>query len=191
VIVTGGRVRVTTTPVGRGMSNTEIAASLFISKATAKAYVARLLAKLGARDRGLDADPGDCRRMRPARYWSAESAGRVGAGGGVMAKYLVLFGLTGEATKGFVAKPSDRVAALRASLEPMGASLESYYWMFGQYDGMAIIETPDSLAMAALSLRVTSTGSFSRFESHELIEAGDLAAIADRARGVSYQAPGE
>jgi uncharacterized protein with GYD domain len=109
----------------------------------------------------------------------------------VMAKYLVLFGLTGEATKGFVAKPSDRVAALRASLEPLGSSLESYYWMFGQYDGMAIIETPDSLTMAALSLRVTSTGSFSRFESHELIEAGDLAAIADRARGVSYQAPGE
>jgi uncharacterized protein with GYD domain len=108
-----------------------------------------------------------------------------------VAKYLVLFGLTGGATKGFVAKPSDRVAALRASLEPLGASLESYYWMFGQYDGMAIIETSDSLTMAALSLRVTSTGSFSRFESHELIEASDLAAIADRARGVSYQAPGE
>ena len=37
--------------VGRGMTNAEIAASLFISTATAKAHVARLLAKLGARDR--------------------------------------------------------------------------------------------------------------------------------------------
>jgi DNA-binding NarL/FixJ family response regulator len=37
--------------VGRGMSNTEIAAHLFISVATAKAHVARLLAKLDARDR--------------------------------------------------------------------------------------------------------------------------------------------
>jgi DNA-binding NarL/FixJ family response regulator len=37
--------------VGRGMSNAEIAAHLYISTATAKAHVARLLAKLAARDR--------------------------------------------------------------------------------------------------------------------------------------------
>ena len=37
--------------VGRGMSNDEIGQALFLSPATARTYVSRLLAKLAARDR--------------------------------------------------------------------------------------------------------------------------------------------
>jgi DNA-binding NarL/FixJ family response regulator len=45
------REREVLTLVGQGMTNHEVAGHLHISTATAKAHVARLLAKLGARDR--------------------------------------------------------------------------------------------------------------------------------------------
>lgn len=32
--------------------------------------------------------------------------------------------------------------------------------------------------------------SCTQFETHELIEAGDLTAIAERAKGITYQPPG-
>lgn len=107
-----------------------------------------------------------------------------------MAKYVILFGLTGETAKRFVAAPSDRASVVRDLAESAGGSLESYYWMLGQYDGLAIFELPDSQTAAALSLAATGSGAFTTFETHELIEAGDLIQIAERAKGISYRPPG-
>jgi uncharacterized protein with GYD domain len=107
-----------------------------------------------------------------------------------MAKYVILFGLTGETARRFVANPSDRAAVVRELAESAGGSLESYYWMFGQYDGLAVFSLPDSQTAAALSLAATGSGAFTRFETHELIEADDLIQIAERAKQISYQPPG-
>ena len=107
-----------------------------------------------------------------------------------MAKYLALFGFTGDTVRRFVANPSDRALVTRRLMESVGGSLECYYWMLGQYDGMAIVEMPDSQSLAAGILAVTSSGAFTHFETHELIKADDLTAIAEQARGIPYEPPG-
>jgi uncharacterized protein with GYD domain len=91
--------------------------------------------------------------------------------------------------KRFVAKPSDRAAVVRELAESAGGSLESYYWMFGQYDGAGVFVLPNSHTTAAVCLAAVSSGASTRFETHELIEASDLTAIAERARGIAYQPP--
>lgn len=107
-----------------------------------------------------------------------------------MAKYLVLSSFTGQTIKRFAAKPSDQAAVVRSLAESVGGSLECYYWMFGQDDGMGIFGQPGSHTMAAVSLAATSSGAFTRFETHEFIEASDLTAVAERAQGIAYQPPG-
>ena len=107
-----------------------------------------------------------------------------------MAKYMALFNLGSEAIRRFVANPSNRAEAVRELVESVGGSLECYYWVFGQYDGMAVIEMPDAHTTAATSLAIVSSGAFTHFETHELIDPSDLTAIAERARELSYQPPG-
>ena len=54
---------------------------------------------------------------------------------------------------------------------------------------MGIFGPPGSRTRAAVSLAATSSGAFTRFETHELIEASDLTASAARAQGNRVSAP--
>jgi len=109
-----------------------------------------------------------------------------------MPKYVILFGLTADALSRFIDSPEDRRGPVSKLAETMGGRLESYYWMFGHYDGLAVFETPDSRSMAALALAATSTGAFRQFETHELIEADALVSVLQQARTArpNYRPPG-
>ncbi|MBV8150542.1 MAG: GYD domain-containing protein, partial [Candidatus Eremiobacteraeota bacterium] len=85
----------------------------------------------------------------------------------------------------------DRGAAVRRLVEAAGGKVESYYWMFGEFDGFAIIDVADSAHAGALSLAISSTGAFT-VETHELISPTELNALLARAKDLRahYSAPG-
>jgi uncharacterized protein with GYD domain len=105
----------------------------------------------------------------------------------------VLFSLTSDTLARFIEHPDDRRGPVGRFAEAAGGRLEAYYWMFGQYDGLAIFDAPDARTQAALSLAATSTGVFRQVETHELIEADDLVAILQKAQTLrpSYRPPGQ
>ena len=108
-----------------------------------------------------------------------------------MAKYVVLFTFKGETLKAFMKKPSDRAAVVGEAAQSVGGRLESYYWMLGQYDGLAILELPDTAAAARLSMTVSSTVAFTHLETHELFPADQVLQLLQGAQGVEYAAPGQ
>jgi uncharacterized protein with GYD domain len=109
-----------------------------------------------------------------------------------MPKYAVFFSLTGETVARFIDNPSDRTAAVKAMTDAVGGSVEAYYWMLGKHDGMVIVDVPDSQSAAAISLAVSASGAITGLETHELFEAGDLAALAEKTRSLrdAYVPPG-
>ncbi len=107
-----------------------------------------------------------------------------------MPKYVSLFNFKGETLKAMMDNPADRAAAVRELAESAGGTLDAYYVMFGQFDGLAILEVPDSPSATALCLRVTSSGAFSHFETHELLPAEQIIPILEKAGELTYRPPG-
>jgi uncharacterized protein with GYD domain len=110
----------------------------------------------------------------------------------VMPTYASFFRLASGTIAAAMKTPTDRAAAVERLVAEAGGHLESYYWMFGEYDGFGIIEVPDSKAVAALALAITSTGAFSAFVTHELIPAAEINDRLAEAKRLSavYTPPG-
>ena len=70
-----------------------------------------------------------------------------------MAKFMVQFSYTGEGLEGLMKDGgSSRREATRQLVESLGGSLESYYFVFGSYDGFLIVDGLDNVDMAAAAL---------------------------------------
>ena len=95
------------------------------------------------------------------------------------------------AVKAMTERPQDREPPARDLIESFGGRMHHYYFMLGEYDGLAIVEFPDNASAAATSMRASASGAFARFETHPLMTAQEaqraMQMVKDRA--VAYRAP--
>ena len=76
-----------------------------------------------------------------------------------MAKYLSQAKYKGDGLKGLLKEGgSKRREAIETLVKSVGGKLESFYYAFGDTDLFTIIDVPDNVTAAALSLIVNSTG---------------------------------
>jgi uncharacterized protein with GYD domain len=79
-----------------------------------------------------------------------------------MSKYLIQASYTAEGAMGLrKAGGTARRAAVQKMVEGLGGRLEAFYFAFGENDAHVILDLPDNLTAAAISLAVTSTGAVS------------------------------
>lgn len=76
-----------------------------------------------------------------------------------MPKYLIQASYTAEGLKGLAKdKASSRKAAVQAAIKLLKGKLESFHFALGSDDAVLIVDVPDNIAIAALSISAGATG---------------------------------
>jgi uncharacterized protein with GYD domain len=65
-----------------------------------------------------------------------------------MAHFMLQWQFAGTSAKAMVDKPQDRTGPAKTLIEGFGGKLHHYYFAFGDYDGIGIVEFPDNTSAA-------------------------------------------
>jgi uncharacterized protein with GYD domain len=105
-----------------------------------------------------------------------------------MAKYLVTVSYTADGAKGLRKDGgTKRKQVASKAAESVGAKVETFYFSFGAQDAVLIVDAPDNVSAAALSLAVNAAGG-ARLTTTPLFTPEEM----DKASGkkTAYKAPG-
>ena len=105
-----------------------------------------------------------------------------------MAKFLVQVSYTTDGAKGLRKEGgTKRVKVVTKALESVGGTVESFYFSFGVYDVVLVVDVPDNATAAAVSLAVAAAGT-GHVVTTPLLTPDEI----DHASGrkTAYKAPG-
>lgn len=106
-----------------------------------------------------------------------------------MPKYLVQASYKPEGVKGLLKDGgSKRKAVIEQMAASFGGSVESLYFAFGDADVYVIIDAPDNVTAAAVSLAVNASGVVS-LKTTPLLTPAEMDQAARK--GITYRPPGQ
>jgi uncharacterized protein with GYD domain len=106
-----------------------------------------------------------------------------------MPKYLFEASYTAEGAKGLLKEGgSKRRSTVESSLKAVGAKAEAFYYALGGSDVYLIVDAPDNVSAAALSMAVNASGAV-RLKTTVLLTSEEIDAAAKKT--VRYRAPGK
>jgi len=107
-----------------------------------------------------------------------------------MPLYLGRFSYTTDAMKVLLDQPQDRSAAAREVAESLGGKLLGFWYAFGEFDGVFLMEAPDNASAAALAMAVGAGGALSEVETTVLLDMDEAQDAMRKAAAATYRPPG-
>ena len=106
-----------------------------------------------------------------------------------MGLYLGRFSYSTEAIRAMVANPQDRAAAAAEAAESLGGRLVGFWYAFGEFDGVFLVEGPDNASAVALAMLVGGSGALSKLETTVLLTMDEAQEAMRKAAAASYRPP--
>jgi uncharacterized protein with GYD domain len=106
-----------------------------------------------------------------------------------MPKYLIQANYVGEGLKGLLKEGgSSRRATIEKLLGSVGGRVEAFYYAFGDTDAFVIVDLPDNVTAAALSLTINATAAVT-VRITVLLTPEEIDAAAKKT--LAYRPPGQ
>ena len=108
-----------------------------------------------------------------------------------MAHFMLQWKYKDTAIQAMLDKPQDRPRELRRAVEAFGGTVQHFYYTLGVYDGLAIVDFPDTESCVACSLTLAGAGADSDLTTTVLLSAAEGSQAMEKARQTrtGYQAP--
>jgi uncharacterized protein with GYD domain len=104
-----------------------------------------------------------------------------------MASFMVQVSYTSEALSALMAKPQNRSGHISKVIEGLGGKLAGSWMAFGDYDLVMIVEMPNNVNAAALSLAAAAGGSLKSVKTTPLLTIAQAMSAMKKAGKSGYK----
>jgi uncharacterized protein with GYD domain len=104
--------------------------------------------------------------------------------------YMIQASYTSGAWGKLVQRPENRQEALKPVIEQLGGQLLAWYYAFGEYDVMILVEVPGNVNAAAASMAVAAGGAVKALKTTPLMSPDEGFDALLLAQGAGYRSPG-
>ena len=101
-----------------------------------------------------------------------------------MPNYLFQWKYKDPAIKAMMETPQDRPAELRKAVEAFGGRMHQFFFAFGEFDGVSIVEFPNNESCAACAVTLIGAGGPATLRTTVLLTANEGQAAMLRASSV-------
>ena len=107
-----------------------------------------------------------------------------------MPQFLIQFNYVSQAKRALIDHPEvDHAAQAGKMVASLGGKLLGYWYSFGNFDGVVLVEAPDHSTVAAITMAIGATGEVSRMETTVLITMEEAQKATGKAATATHLPP--